>query len=393
MSIFVYHKILERILYMLALTGVGLTLHIALWYDGGGGAGDPLCGVGSNCIGVIANDPAPLGIPSAWWGFTFYLTIGLGGILVARNFGGWGRSLIQGRAFIVGLGWIYSLFLTILQAVAIDGWCRLCLYSFSIATLIAIVTFYGLFKKPASRKTRSAPGGDGIFHGAIAVVLLALLGFDYYSVSGNEGVVPLDATVSQTDIDTASCVYDLSSPPFENLDQIVMDYDPVVGPPDAPILVMEFLDPNCNHCKAVHPNIKALSEAYPDSVRVVYKPVPVVGGPTYSLEEIAALYYANERGVFQEMLDLVFQHQSPSTGLSVDRLSEFAGDLGLDESDFRRALAEREHAPMTVRTTRFFEGMGLTGVPVVIINGRRISSSSRSLGCLKHFVEQAKLQL
>ncbi|MCY4204534.1 MAG: thioredoxin domain-containing protein [Bacteroidetes bacterium] len=392
MSLFVYRKTLERLLYVLALAGIGLTLHIALWYDGGGGDGDPLCGVGSNCIGVIASDPAPFGIPSAWWGFVFYVTIGLGSLLIARNIGGWGNRLIRGRAVIVGLGWIYSLFLTVLQATAIEGWCQLCLYSFSIATLIAVVTFYGLFKKNAFRQLRPAPTSEKYFHAGTAVVLLILLGLDYYNLSGDrEAIEPI--AVSHVDIDLSTCTYDFEYPAYDNLEQIVMDYDPVIGSPDAPILIMEFLDPNCNHCKAVHPTIKALAAKYPDSVKVVIKPVPIVGGPTYSLEEIASLYYANENGVFEEMIDLLFEHQSPTTGLSVERLSEFAEDLGLDGADFRRALAERKYSSMTVQTRGFFDGMGFTGVPAIIVNSRRVSSSSRNLACLTHFVEQAKLEL
>ncbi len=393
MAFFAYRKNLERFLYVLALAGMGLTLHIALWYTEGGSAGeDPLCGIGSDCTGVIASDPAPFGIPSAWWGFLFYAVVAIGSILIARNAGGWGSQFTKGRAVIVGFGWIYSLFLTILQATAIEGWCQLCLYSFSIVTLIAGVTFYSFLKKSNARSLRSAPAGEAKFHGVAAAVLLGLLLWDYSNAPRNEVTPPLTA-LNETDIDSALCTYAPDSPTFDNLEQIVMDYDPVFGPADAPIIVMEFLDPNCNHCKTVHPHLKALAEAYPDSVRVVFKPVAIVGGPTHSMDEIAALYYANDHGVFTEMLDLVFRHQSPATGLSVDILAGFAKDLGLDDGDFRRALREREFASRTVQTRQFFSGMGFTGVPVIIVQGQRISSASRSVACLKHFVERAKLQL
>lgn len=393
MAFFTYRENLERLLYVLALAGVGLTLHIALWYSEGGTAGaDPLCSIGSDCIGVIASDPAPLGIPSAWWGFLFYMAIAVGSVLISRNISGLGSRLIIGRAVIVGVGWGYSLFLTLLQATAIDGWCQLCLYSFSIVTLIAGVTFYSFLKKSTTNDLRKAPKNEPRFHGIAALVLLALLAWDYYNVPENEASAS-STTLNETDTGPTLCMYAPDSPTFDNLEQIIMDYDPFFGPENAPVIVMEFLDPNCNHCKAVHPNIKALAEAHPDSVRVIFKPVPIVGGPTHSMDEIAALYFANDHGVFEEMLDLVFQHQSPATGLSVDRLAEFADDLGLDEGAFRRALSRREFASRTVQTRRFFEGMGFTGVPVVIINGRRINSSSRSLDCLEFFVEQAKLQL
>jgi len=385
MALLQYRKIIDRIIYILSLVGIGLTLHIILWYgDGGSGSDDPLCTVGSNCIGVIASDPTPLGVPSAWWGLLFYTVLAIGGVMIARDFGGWQRQIIKVRATIVGLGWVYSIFLTLLQVFTIDGWCLLCLYSFGIVTLITALTFYGLFRTSPHRTFKPNLRSENIFHGAMAVALFGILIFDY-------SLVPDDQTngALQTSGNPELCSYDPNSLPYDNLEQIVMDFDPIIGSPDAPILVMEFIDPNCNHCKAVHPNIKALVEEFSDSVKVVIKPVPIVGGPTYSLDEIAALYYANDQGKFEEMLDLVFEYQSPSTGLSVDRLAGFMDDLGLDESDFRQAVSRREYANQTVQTRRFFEGMGLTAVPAIIINGRRISSISRSVDCMKIFVEQA----
>lgn len=389
MTLFIYRKTFERLLYILALAGVGLTLHIALWYSGGAsGTEDPFCGVGSNCVGVIANDPAPLGLPSAWWGFLFYMTVSIAGLLIAYNVSGFGSHFKIARAFVVGAAWCYSLFLTFYQATAIDGWCQLCLVSFVIITLITLITFMGLIKRPTTNALRAAPASERIFHGAVAVLLLGFLVWDYSNASG-QGEDTGATGVTETGVDPASCTYVAGAPVFDNMDQIVMDHDPVVGPADAPILVMEFLDPNCNHCKTVHPHIKALAAAYPNSVRVVFKPIPIVGGATHSLDEITALYLANEEGVFEEMLDLVFQHQSPATGLSVDQLSDFAEDLGMDVGNFRSVLRSRGYVSRTVQTRRFFEGMGFTGVPTVIINGRQVDPSSRNLGCLKHFVEQA----
>ncbi|MCY4234320.1 MAG: thioredoxin domain-containing protein [Bacteroidetes bacterium] len=387
-----YHKIIDRLIYVLALAGIGLTLHIILWYGNStSGTEDPLCTIGSNCLGVIANDPAPLGIPSAWWGLLFYAVIAISGVLIARDFGAWQRTFIKARASFVVLSWGYSLFLVLLQAFTIEGWCLLCMYSFSLVTLITGLIFFQLFKRASSRTFKSKLRSENIFQGAFAVMLFGIILFDYSLLPEDQG--DQISSTRETELVPSICTYDAGSVPYDNLEQIIMDYDPILGSEDAPILVMEFLDPNCNHCKTVHPNIKALIEEFPDSVKIVIKPVPIVGGPTYSLDEIAALYYANDHGVFEEMLDLVFEHQSPSTGLSVDRLADFLGDLGLDESDFRRAVSGREYANYTVQTRRFFEGMGLTGVPSIIINNRRISSASRSLSCMKMFVEQGISEL
>ena len=132
----------------------------------------------------------------------------------------------------------------------------------------------------------------------------------------------------------------------------------------------------------------ALAEAFPDSVRFVYKPVTLVGGPTYSLDEVMALWIANEHGRFKDMLDLQFRHQSPSTGLSPDRLVDFARDLDIDRNEFRSALSDGSQEPRAREVLRFFNGLEFTGVPVVIINGRVVHGASRTFGCMQHFVNE-----
>ena len=37
---------------------------------------------------------------------------------------------------------------------------------------------------------------------------------------------------------------------------------------------------------------------------------------------------------------------------------------------------------------KIFDGLGLTGVPTVILEGRVIHPQSRSVGCLSYFIEQ-----
>ena len=387
---YVYRKLLERSFFVLALLGMLVTLHMVLWYGSSvAGADDFVCGAGFDCQSVLANDPAPLGIPSVWWGVMYYALIGGLCIGIVTNFTS-KNALFKGlRILVVGVGLLYSLFLTAYQFIILDDRCLLCLMSATVVVLMAGLLVIA-WRKPAPPQTkRGLPVGELRFHGIAGAVMLVLLIADYTALPDStvqDNSTVADTIVLDTSFDPSMCRYDSDKPRFENIDQLVRDYDPVIGPANAPVTVMEFLDPNCNHCRNVHPTMVALTQAFQDSVRFVYKPVTLVGGSAHSLNEVMALWIANEHGVFEEMLDLEFEHQSPQTGLSPEQLTDFAGDLGIDRNVFREALSSLEYEPRAREVLRFFSGMGLDGVPAVIIGGRLVHGTSRSLECMTHFI-------
>ena len=65
----------ERLLFILALLGILLTVHLAFWYGGRTAASDPVCGAGFDCQAVLASDPALLGVSSTYWGMLFYVAV------------------------------------------------------------------------------------------------------------------------------------------------------------------------------------------------------------------------------------------------------------------------------------------------------------------------------
>jgi len=388
---FVYRRVLERSLFLLSVAGILVTLHLVMWYGPGmAGADDFACGAGFDCQSVIGSDPAPLGISSSWWGFMFYVWLAALCSGIAGNFLGQSTLLKGLRMVTVGAGLLYSLFLTVYQFTSLDDRCLLCLISAALVVLMAVL-LYVAWNKSAPKISRAGPPARELtFHGVAVAIALVVLAFDYSALPERVSAptAPPTAGINDPFFDPALCSYDPGSPTFTNIEQLIRDYDPVVGPADAPVTVMEFLDPNCNHCGNLHPIMVALAESFPDSVRFVYKPVTVVGGPTYSLDEVMALWIANEHGLFKEMLDLQFQHQSPSTGFSPEQLIDFAADLGMDRGDFRTALTDGSQEPRAREVLRFFSGMEFSSVPTVIIGGRVVHGASRTLGCMQHFVKR-----
>ena len=290
------------------------------------------------------------------------------------------------RRLAIGAGFLYSAFLTALQYMVLSDRCLLCLIS---AAIVASMTAVLVLEKRIGSMAIPAKARELRFRGvlAVAALVVAFADFAYSGSSAGEAEMAVLGPVEAAD--ASQCIYDPDRPYFANFERLVEDYDPIVGRPDAPVTIVEFLDPNCNHCRDLHPVMQRLLSLHRDNARIVYKPVTLVGGPSHSLDEVMALWLAEESGRFEEMMELQFRHQNGSTGLSVDRLTQFADDIGMNADRFRQDLLDGRLASRARRVMQIFSGLGLTGVPAVIIDGRLIHNSSRSIGCLNYFVEQA----
>jgi protein-disulfide isomerase len=144
---------------------------------------------------------------------------------------------------------------------------------------------------------------------------------------------------------------------------IGVDDDPVLGPSDAPITIIEFSDFNCGYCRRFHTEtFGALLEAFPGQIRFVYRDFPVVGGYDAAL----AAQCAHEQGAFWDFHDLLF------TGdLGHDRASylTYANTIGLDESAFETCLDEERYADEVEADAQEIANLGARGTPTFFING------------------------
>ncbi len=386
-----HRSLYERILFMLALAGVLVTAHLNIWYGAEAVlSDDPVCGAGFDCQAVLATDPMPLGVPSAVWGLLFYLAVA--GVCAGIAFFTDEKRVLlkKARVGLIGFGFVYSLYLTGYQFFALSDRCLLCLLSASIVTAMAVVLAVYVFK-PALPKYSRGGALDLRLYGFLAVLLLLLAGADFVYFNSLDlptvGTVEAMAVAADLPVDESQCRFDTEKPTYSNFNRLVDDEDPIQGNPDALVTLIEYLDPNCPACKRTHPVIKAVAVKYPDQVRIVYKPVAIVGPTARSPEEVMALYLANEQGKFVEMLDLEFLNQN-GAGLSVSQLSGFARQLEMDATEFEDHLTDGGFNSRIRRQRQIFDGLRLTGVPTLILEGRVIHTESRSVGCLSYFIEQ-----
>ncbi|NQZ98479.1 MAG: thioredoxin domain-containing protein [Myxococcales bacterium] len=143
-----------------------------------------------------------------------------------------------------------------------------------------------------------------------------------------------------------------------------------LGPDDAKVTLVEFLDPECEACRAFHPRVKKLLSQYPKSVRLVLRYMPLHQNSVYAA---GALEAAGEQNRFWEMLEVLFQnqpawgnHQNPRP----DLIPGFARQIGLDMAAFDRSMKAGLYRTLVEMDRSDGVALGVSGTPSFFVNGK-----------------------
>jgi protein-disulfide isomerase len=147
---------------------------------------------------------------------------------------------------------------------------------------------------------------------------------------------------------------------------IVTDGSPEMGPPDAPVTIVEWADFECPHCRLFSPLFDDLLHQYPKQLRLVFKYYPLSSHP-HGEPAARAAVAAQRQGKFWEMHHMLFDNQDR---LEQSDLEKYAKGVGLDLGKFRAEFGSKELAEVLERDKKQADGLGLDGTPFIFINGR-----------------------
>ena len=159
--------------------------------------------------------------------------------------------------------------------------------------------------------------------------------------------------------------------------KLVKAYNAKVGPADAKVTVVEFLDPECETCAALNPMVKGIVNEYKDRVQFVVRYMLFHGN-----SELAALATeaAGKQGKYWEMQAQLFHragewsHQDTPQNKVFEKI---AGELSLDVEKFRTDMQDAQ----TVANIRadYHEGpdLGVNATPTFFVNGRMVQELTR----------------
>ena len=144
--------------------------------------------------------------------------------------------------------------------------------------------------------------------------------------------------------------------------------DHMLGPPDAPVTLVEYGDYQCPHCGAAHPVVKTVLRHLGRNVRFAFRHFPLAEIHPNALPAAEAAEAAGAQSKFWEMHDLLFENQD---ALQHRDLVRYAEALDLDLPRFVAELAEHTWEPRVREDFMTGVRSGVNGTPTFFVNGVR----------------------
>ena len=145
---------------------------------------------------------------------------------------------------------------------------------------------------------------------------------------------------------------------------------PSFGNADAPVHIVEFLDPACGTCSDFYPFVKGLIAAHPGKVRVTVRYAPFHPG---SDQVVKVLEAAHRQGQFRQTLEALFAAQPVwvlNHKAQVDLIWPLLNGLGLDMARVRADMASPEVAQVVQQDLADANTLGVAMTPEFFVNGR-----------------------
>lgn len=189
--------------------------------------------------------------------------------------------------------------------------------------------------------------------GAAAAAIAAFAGGGYFYAQATRPAAPTATVVSDT----------------TGLERF---HSPVMGDMNAPVTIVEFLDPSCEACRAFYPIVKQIMDRDPGKVRLVIRYTPFHQG---SDEAVRILEAARKQNLFQPVLEALFAGQPGWAADGSPNLQQawmIAGTAGLDLTRARQDAAGDDVTAVLEQDMADVERFNVSKTPTFFVNGREL---------------------
>lgn len=149
---------------------------------------------------------------------------------------------------------------------------------------------------------------------------------------------------------------------------------PTLGKQDAPVVIVEFLDPACETCRAFYPLVKEMMAANPEKIRLVLRYAPFHNG---SDKVVAVLEAARKQGKFWPTLEALLAsqaewapHHTPQVALVWKHLE----GVGLNMEQMTFDLTAPEIGQVIAQDLADARALNVTKTPGFFVNGKPLTT-------------------
>lgn len=164
--------------------------------------------------------------------------------------------------------------------------------------------------------------------------------------------------------------------------------DWIKGNPEAKVSLVEYLDFECEACRAFFPFVKQLQTEFPQDLRVITRYFPLPGHKN-SFAAALAVEAAGQQGKYWEMHDMLFEKQDEwGNKQSTDPtlFVKYAEAVGLDMVKFKADTESSFTAERVRRDQASGNQLGANATPTFFLNGKKVEGV-RSYDQFKSLVE------
>lgn len=177
-------------------------------------------------------------------------------------------------------------------------------------------------------------------------------------------------------------LYSAGSSPYKaNLDKLKTQFQPSLGTPGAPVVLVEFSDFQCPHCKEEAKTIRQnLIQIYPKQVRLYFKDFPLASIHPWAKAAAMAgrCVFHNNASSFWDYHDWIFAQQDAITPENLrDKVMEWAkGQKDIDSLQLGRCIDDKATEKEVETNAEEAVALQVDGTPTLFINGRRVAAGS-----------------
>lgn len=140
--------------------------------------------------------------------------------------------------------------------------------------------------------------------------------------------------------------------------------DPVAGPPDAELTIVEFFDYRCPYCIQTNDWMNDVLARHEGRVRIVFKELPLLGAASDEAARAALAVWNLSPESYGDFHDALMQAGSP---MNSERIDQIAAEQGIGREALREAMASpgiQTHLDSVYELAR---SVGVSGTPFFII--------------------------
>jgi protein-disulfide isomerase/rhodanese-related sulfurtransferase/uncharacterized membrane protein len=340
-----------RKLLLMALSLIGLFDSVYLLWEYTSPAHPMVC-MGGGCDAVRASAYSHIvGLPVPIFGIFMY------GFLVLLLFlypllpTSIARLTQHGVMLISGAAFVFSIYLTGLEAFVIHSWCVWCVLSALLVTGIFILSLMERSHQP--KPLEPAQALAAVQRNFALILFGFVLGVPAFVFLTKHGSMAPAKPPSQKTVET----------------HMLRPETHLYGNPNAKVTIVEFGDFKCPACRQAEASAKKVREKFGNEIRFAFREFPLVGVHAESEKAAEAAECAGQQGKFWQAVDMFYEHQDD---LSLPALNRYAGEMGLDSQKFVACLQKGTMAKRVARDLTDGQALGVHATPTFFIDGRVI---------------------